>query len=234
VILIELPFLDPTIFYADDSPRVWRRAVPKFVRWKDAENALNAPWNHIITVIDDDGKRMDLDMVEEPWFYKQVPRKEQLFDLVNNGYTINICQYGHGNTYIESLLKTIESTFDGCCDAHLFVTSGRDNSHPSFKPHFDKPCNFIMQMEGKTRWKVYNERCSALLEGGDPPYTPSQDELTIAIDTVLEEGDVLYFGSRYYHNTEHTEGSRLSVSIPIWFPKRCECSDRKHYKLLHE
>lgn len=234
MILIELPFLDPTIFYADDSPRVWRRAVPKFVRWKDAENALNAPWNHIITVIDDDGKRMDLDMVEEPWFYKRVPRKEQLFDLVNNGYTINICQYGHGNAYIESLLKTIESTFDGCCDAHLFVTSGRDNSHPSFKPHFDKPCNFIMQMEGKTRWKVYNERCSALLEGSDPPYTPSQDELTIAIDTVLEEGDVLYFGSRYYHNTEHTEGSRLSVSIPIWFPKRCECSDRKHYKLLHE
>ncbi len=234
MILIELPFLDPTIFYADDSPRVWRRAVPKFVRWKDAENALNAPWNHIITVIDDNGKRMDLDMVEEPWFYKRVPKKEQLFDLVNNGYTINICQYGHGNTYIESLLKTIESTFDGCCDAHLFVTSGRDNSHPSFKPHFDKPCNFIMQMEGKTRWKVYNERCSALLEGSDPPYTPSQDELTIAIDTVLEEGDVLYFGSRYYHNTEHTEGSRLSVSIPIWFPKRCECSDRKHYKLLHE
>ena len=104
--MIELPFLDPTIFYADDSPRVWRKAVPKFVTWKDAENALNAPWNHVITVIDDFGKRMDLDMVEEPWFYKQVPRKKELFELANNGYTINICQYGDGNAYIESLLKT--------------------------------------------------------------------------------------------------------------------------------
>ena len=47
-ILIELPFLDPTIFYADDSPR-YGEGVPKFVTWKDAENALNAPWNHIIT-----------------------------------------------------------------------------------------------------------------------------------------------------------------------------------------
>ena len=222
--MIELPFLDPTVFYADDRPRVWRKAVPKFVTWEDAENALNAPWNHVITVIDDYGKRMDLDMVEEPWFYKQVPKKKELFELANEGYTINICQYGHGNTYIEKLLTTIESTFDGCSDCHIFITTGVDNSHPSFKPHFDKPCNFIMQMEGKTRWKVYNERCSELLEGTDPPYTPNEDELTIAIDTVLEQGDVLYFGSRHYHNTEHKEGSRLSVSIPTWFPKRCECS----------
>ena len=232
--MIELPFLDPTVFYADDSPRVWRKAVPKFVTWKDAENALNAPWNHVITVIDDDHSRMRLDEVEEPWFYKQIPRKQELFELANEGYTINICQYGHGNRYIEELMEGLESTFDGCADCHIFITTGNDNSHPSFKPHFDKPCNFIMQMEGKTRWQVYNERCSALVEGSDPPYTPSEDELTIAIDTVLEEGDVLYFGSRAYHNTRHTEGSRLSISIPIWFPKRCECSDRTHYKLIHE
>lgn len=226
-------FLDHP-FHADDTPRVWRKAVPKYVTWEDAETALNAPWNHIITVIDDEHKRMDLEHVEEPWFYKHVPQKKELFELANAGFTVNICGYGHGNAEIEKLLATMETKFDGCADCHIFITTGNDNSHPSFKPHFDKPCNFIMQMEGKTRWQVYNERCSTLVEGGDPPYTPRDDELTIAIDTILEPGDVLYFGSRHYHNTRHTEGSRLSISIPIWCPKRCDCSDRTHYKLIHE
>ena len=72
---------------------------PKFVTWKDAENALNAPWNHVITVIDDFGKRMDLDMVEEPWFYKQVPRKKELFELANNGYTIHMSVWSGNEIY---------------------------------------------------------------------------------------------------------------------------------------
>ena len=225
-------FLNPEVYQADDRPRVWRNAIEPFVTWQDAEDALNAPWNHVITVIDDNGRRMDLEQVEEPWFYMGVPKKQELFELANMGYTINICKYGHGKPQVDELLSKIEETFDGCADCHIFITNGADNSHPSFKPHWDKPVNFIIQMDGETRWQVYNERASHLIEGEDTPYTPSEDELTIAIDTLLTPGDVLYFPARAYHNTRHTKGPRLSLSLPIWTPKRCCCSDRKRYNLV--
>lgn len=225
-------FLNPEIYQADDRPRVWRNAIEPFVTWQDAEDALNAPWNHVITIIGDDRRRMDLDHVEEPWFYMTVPRKQQLFELVNAGYTANICKYGHGKPEVDELLSLMETAFDGCADCHIFVTNGANNAHPSFHPHWDKPCNFIIQMEGETRWQVYKERASALIEGEDPPYVPRQEELTIDIDTTLTPGDVLYFPSRAYHNTRHTKGPRLSLSLPIWTPKRCCCSDRTRYNLM--
>ena len=225
-------FLNPEIYQADDRARVWRNAIEPFVTWQDAEDALNNPWNYAISVIGDDRKRMDLEHVEEPWFNMDVPRKQELFELVNAGYTVNICKYGHGKPEVDELLSQIETSFDGCADCHIFVTNGANNAHPSFNPHWDKPCNFIIQMEGETRWQVYNERASALLEGADPPYLPRQEELTIDVDTTLTPGDVLYFPSRAYHNTRHTNGPRLSLSLPIWFPKRCCCSDRTRYNLM--
>jgi ribosomal protein L16 Arg81 hydroxylase len=231
MLILNPEFLNPEIYQADDRPRVWRNAVTPFVSWQDAEDALNAPWNHVITVIGDDRKRMDLEMVEEPWFYTYVPKKEELFELANAGYTINICKYGHGKPEVDELLSQLENTFDGCADCHIFVTTGANNSHPSFNPHWDKPNNFIIQMEGETRWQVYNERASTLIEDQDHLYLPTDDELSIAIDTVLTPGDVLYFPARAYHNTRHVSGSRLSLSIPIWCPKRGCCSDRNRYTL---
>ena len=225
-------FLNPEIYQADDRARVWRNAIEPFVTWQDAEDALNNPWNYAISVIGDDRKRMMLPLVEEPWFYMDVPRKQELFEYVNAGYTVNICKYGHGKPEVDELLSLMETAFDGCADCHIFVTNGANNAHPSFHPHWDKPCNFIIQMEGETRWQVYKERASALLEGPDPPYVPRQEELTIDVDTTLTPGDVLYFPSRAYHNTRHTNGPRLSLSLPIWFPKRCCCSDRSRYNLV--
>lgn len=225
-------FLNPDIYRTDDRPRVWRGAISLgIVTWQDAQDALNQPWNHIVTVIGDDGKRMELDTVEEPWWYKGISKKEELFHLANSGYTVNICQYGHGNTHVEHLLAEIEQSFDGCCDCHIFITNGKDNRHPSFSPHWDHPSNFIIQMEGHTRWQVYKNRASALIPLSDTNAQVSPDDLEIDIDTVLNPGDLLYFPSRAYHNTRHTLGSRLSLSIPLWSPKRCECSDRSYYTL---
>ena len=121
-------FLNPEIYQADDRPRVWRNAIEPFVTWKDAEDALNNPWHHAISVIGDDRKRMDLEHVEEPWFNMDVPRKQELFELVNDGYTVNICKYGHGKPEVDELLSQIETAFDGCADCHIFVTNGANNA----------------------------------------------------------------------------------------------------------
>ena len=45
-------FLNPDIYRTDDRPRVWRGVISLgIVTWQDAQDALNQPWNHIVTVI---------------------------------------------------------------------------------------------------------------------------------------------------------------------------------------
>ena len=60
--ILNYEFLDPEVYKYNDEPRVWHNAVGQIVTWEDAENALNAPWNYITTVLGDDGKRIDLEI----------------------------------------------------------------------------------------------------------------------------------------------------------------------------
>ena len=89
-----------------------------------------------------------------------------------------------------------------------------------------------MQMDGETRWGGNENRASALIPSTEEyPHVPSQDELTIQLDTVLKAGDVLYLPQRNLPKAYPSKKS-LSISVPIWCPKRCECSDRKSYQLF--
>ena len=230
--ILNYEFLDPEVYKYNDEPRVWHNAVGQIVTWEDAENALNAPWNYITTVLGDDGKRIDLETVEEPWFFKGVYKKTDLFEYARRGWTVNISQYGHGNSKVEELLNEFETRFDGCADCHIFMNLGTRPQAKSFHPHWDQGPTYIMQMDGETRWVVYENRASALIPSTEEyPYVPSQDELTIQLDTVLKAGDVLYLPQRKLHKA-YPSKKRLSISVPIWCPKRCECSDRKSYQLF--
>ena len=230
--ILNYEFLDPEVYRYNDEPRVWHNAVGQIVTWEDAENALNAPWNYITTVLGDDGKRLDLESVEEPWFGKGVYKKTDLFAYAKDGWTVNISQYGHGNSKVEELLTEFETRFDGCADCHIFMNLGTRPQAKSFHPHWDQGPTYIMQMDGETRWVVYENRASALIPSTEEyPYVPSQDELTIQLDTVLKAGDVLYLPQRKLHKA-YPSKKRLSISVPIWCPKRCECSDRESYQLF--
>ncbi len=69
-----------------------------------------------------------------------------------------------------------------------------------FAPHYDDIEAFVLQLEGKKRWRVYKplfkEEVLPRFSSGN--YEQSQLEAPI-IDVVLEAGDLLYFPRGYIH-----------------------------------
>ena len=69
-----------------------------------------------------------------------------------------------------------------------------------FAPHYDDIEAFVLQLEGKKRWRVYKP-----LSPGEtlPRYSsPNYDQSILSepiIDVVLEPGDLLYFPRGYVH-----------------------------------
>lgn len=227
-----LPFLNPDLFQCGDKPRVWRQALhnPKqYVNWDTVTHCFNNPWYYRTAILNMEGKRIHLPEKFEVWYRKTVPHKQELFQAINEGHTFIIEQYGHYNAAVDCLLENIEDMFDCNCDAHIFG-SAKEGSK-SFGAHWDLPPNFICQIDGETKWHVYEERCSALIEMTDDPYLPDKEgkELTVSVETTLQPGDVLYIPSRTYHKP-FPGGKRLSMSIPCMYPLDV-LSDRKQYAI---
>lgn len=225
-----LPFLNPKLFVCGDRPQVWRNALPnptQYVNWDTVTHCFNNPWYYRTQILNKSGRRLMLPEKFEVWYEQGVPHKEELFAAINEGYTFIIEQYGHYNAAVDCLLENFESVFDCNCDAHIFGAAKPDST--SFGSHWDIPPNFICQIEGETRWNVFEERCSGLIEMTDEPYLPDKNnhELTVALDTILKEGDVMYIPARTYHKP-FPSGRRLSMSIPCMYPVDVE-SDRKQY-----
>jgi len=226
---VSLPFLNAEHYICGDTPLLFRRVtdVPHlYVDWGDVQHCLNNPWMYNIEILDSNNTKVQMPTVPHPWHGNWHPDKKVIMDLVNDNHTFVIAKYGHHNKAVNELLQSIENAFDVACDAHIYGALGGASS---FKIHWDQPANFIMQIHGETHWTVYNERCSTLVKYTGFPYNPTEDEVTPAIDTVLQPGDMLYIPSRCYH-CARPDQERLSLSIPCWHDPENK-PDRNQYIL---
>jgi ribosomal protein L16 Arg81 hydroxylase len=69
-------------------------------------------------------------------------------------------------------------------NAAIHVYGGLEDSK-SFWIHEDYPSNFIVQAQGKTRWKVFNNRISSMYRTGTMNHKLKEEELDLAFDVVL-------------------------------------------------
>ena len=95
------------------------------------------------------------------------------------------------------------------CDLHLILLlllllNGNSYLTPAgtqgFAPHYDDIEAFVLQLEGKKRWRVYQPLSNAqvLPRHSSPNYEQEQIGEPI-IDVILECGDLLYFPRGYIH-----------------------------------
>lgn len=181
--------------------------------WKDVEDCMNNPSFYEFELVDHENKKIEIPASAKAWNYtKLVQDKKFLFDHVNHGHTLIITNYGFRNEYTNQLLDTFENIFD--VHAAIHVYAGLEGSK-SFSIHDDYPANFIIQVEGETRWQVFENRISYLFKTGRMNGRVNTSTLRPVIDVVLTPGDALYIPSRAYHCAEPTE-KRLSISIPCW------------------
>lgn len=189
--------------------------VSELASWKSIEECINNPQFYNFEIVGQDSMKKDIPAFRKAWVTdKAVQEKSFVAESVINGDTLIITNYGFYNNVISSLLNTIENIFDVNAAAHLYC--GRKSGSKSFNIHEDYPVNFICQIEGKTRWQVFNNRISYLYRTGIMNNQLTEDMLDKEIDVILEPGDVLYIPSRAYHAAIPEDESRISISIPCW------------------
>jgi len=208
LILHDKPFIVRD-FYDDPS---------KLATWKDVEEVCNngnypgyIMHPQIGKIIADGGE----------WNFH--PNVKDRFDCILNGGGACILHYDAHNAHTNELAKFFEDRFN--VDARFFLQA---QLHPmdGYGLHSDDRNTvaiFIVQIEGTTSWKVYDNRQSSLFDNEHPRSKDffvkykNDEGLYSKMDLVLEEtlypGDLIYIPHRMYHWAVPSE-KRISLSIP--------------------
>jgi hypothetical protein len=201
------------------------------ITWKDVETCLNSPSLYDIEIIDKNSStKLSLPHYKKLFENNNIMEQRQIVDLFNQGNSVAILNYAYHNRKAAELLKIFEETFFVGCAIHVYC--GLTGSK-SFNVHEDFPCNFIIQIDGETHWKVYRNRVSQLFATHGYDRSFNEEELDIEIDIVLKPGDALYIPARAYH-AAIVNGPRLSISIPCWTRMNLDSSmiiDRNYYNI---
>jgi len=207
-------------FYYQDQPFIIKGCLDnpsQYVSWKDIEHCLNTPQSYSIEAIDRiDGSKIDIPVTRCYWIpYKETQSKSDLFNILNDGNTMIIAEYSWHNERTTALVKELEDQYDIGCDIHVYCST---KSSKSFHIHDDIPANIICQVEGRTQWKVYNNRSSVLHNTGrlqERYRNHPENNFEVILDEVLEPGDILYIPARQFHAAIPIE-PRISMSIPCF------------------
>lgn len=230
--------LNETNLLIDDKPHFFKGLLKnpeELLTWKDVETCMNNPSLYKFEMIDQYNNKIFIPEDRKAWSWEGlVQDKEFMFEKLHQGHSVIIMNYGFYSEKTMELLRIFETLFNVHAAIHVY---GGLTGSKSFSIHDDYPANFVIQVEGKTRWKIFNNRISYLYKTGTMNGRLDEKDLEVAIDVELEPGDALYFPSRMYHVAYPSE-KRLSMSIPCWNrfatdPPKYNV-DRNFYRINHD
>ncbi|KAL7639740.1 UNVERIFIED_CONTAM: hypothetical protein RMT77_009150 [Armadillidium vulgare] len=124
-----------------------------------------------------------------------------VWDYYNSGCSIRMLNPQTFSNSVWKLLTTLQEFFNSFCGANVYLTPPGTQG---FAPHWDDIEAFILQLEGKKRWKVYKWRSEEeTLPRDSSGNFGLEDRLgELLLDCILEPGDLLYFPRGYIHQAE--------------------------------
>ncbi|KAI5609405.1 ribosomal oxygenase 1 [Silurus asotus] len=120
-----------------------------------------------------------------------------VWDFYENGCSLRMLNPQAFSSTVWNVLSILQEKFGSMAGANMYLTPAGTQG---FAPHYDDIEAFIVQLEGKKHWRVYNPRSKdeVLSLVSSPNY--SQTEIGNPImDVVLEPGDLLYFPRGFIH-----------------------------------
>ena len=198
----------------DDSPHYWQGVIKNpeyYVTYKDVEHCLNNPQFFDIQFIDRISNTFIPFQVHERCWSRPHMEQRDIVDCWNHGHNVIINNFDQIDKKRQQIMQSVEETFPQIRASMHIYAGTRDCK--SFKIHEDYANNFIMQIDGETHWRVYNNRASNIV-GQIHEWSLTHDALDCAIDVTMKPGDILYIPARCYHHAQPS-GKRLSVSIPM-------------------
>ncbi|XP_040568665.1 ribosomal oxygenase 1 [Lepeophtheirus salmonis] len=110
-----------------------------------------------------------------------------VWDFYNNGCSLRLLNPQTFNEKIWKLCATLQECLGSMVGANMYLTPPGTQG---FAPHYDDVDVFILQLEGKKHWRVY-EPPTKLPRFSSPNFSQSEMKEPI-MDIVLEAGDLLY------------------------------------------
>ncbi|XP_031573036.1 ribosomal oxygenase 1-like [Actinia tenebrosa] len=135
-----------------------------------------------------------------------------VWDFYQNDCSVRLLNPQSFSQSVWKLTSLLQEYFGCFVGANIYLTPPGSQG---FAPHYDDIEAFIIQLEGKKHWRLYNPRSE---EESLPRYSSgnfSQDEIGEPIlDTVLEPGDVVYFPRGTIHQAD-TPSDSHSLHITL-------------------
>ncbi|XP_073413630.1 ribosomal oxygenase 1 isoform X2 [Dendrobates tinctorius] len=120
-----------------------------------------------------------------------------VWDYYKNGCSLRLLNPQSFSSTVWNVLSVLQELFGSMVGANTYLTPP---STQGFAPHYDDIEAFVVQLEGKKHWRVYNPRNSSEILPQFSSVNFSDSDLGEPIlETILEAGDLLYFPRGFIH-----------------------------------
>ncbi|XP_073529478.1 ribosomal oxygenase 1 [Phyllobates terribilis] len=120
-----------------------------------------------------------------------------VWDYYKNGCSLRLLNPQSFSSTVWNVLSVLQELFGSMVGANTYLTPP---STQGFAPHYDDIEAFVVQLEGKKHWRVYNPRNSSeMLPQFSSVNFNDHDLGEPILETILEAGDLLYFPRGFIH-----------------------------------
>uniref|UniRef100_A0A4W6EIH7 Bifunctional lysine-specific demethylase and histidyl-hydroxylase n=1 Tax=Lates calcarifer TaxID=8187 RepID=A0A4W6EIH7_LATCA len=120
-----------------------------------------------------------------------------VWDFYGSGCSLRLLNPQAFSSTVWNVLSILQEQFGSMAGANIYLTPPGTQG---FAPHYDDIEAFVVQLEGKKHWRVYNPRTDdEVLPVLSSPNFNQADIGRPILEVVLEAGDLLYFPRGFIH-----------------------------------
>uniref|UniRef100_UPI0037E8B871 ribosomal oxygenase 1 n=1 Tax=Semicossyphus pulcher TaxID=241346 RepID=UPI0037E8B871 len=120
-----------------------------------------------------------------------------VWDFYESGCSLRMLNPQAFSSTVWNVLSILQEQFGSMAGANIYLTPPGTQG---FAPHYDDIEAFVVQLEGKKHWRVYNPRTEdEILPVLSSPNFDQSDIGKPILEVVLEAGDLLYFPRGFIH-----------------------------------
>ncbi|XP_076612681.1 ribosomal oxygenase 1 [Chaetodon auriga] len=120
-----------------------------------------------------------------------------VWDFYESGCSLRMLNPQAFSSTVWNVLSILQEQFGSMAGANIYLTPPGTQG---FAPHYDDIEAFVVQLEGKKHWRVYNPRTEdEVLPVLSSPNFNQADIGKPILEVVLEAGDLLYFPRGFIH-----------------------------------
>ncbi|MBW4891124.1 cupin domain-containing protein [Mucilaginibacter sp. HMF5004] len=140
---------------------------------------------------------------------------DKVFDVYNGGGTIAIQKAQLSISKLSDFCDSIEYETDISTNANVYVTQKNTSG---FNTHYDTHDIFILQIDGKKTWRLYDSLLDLPLSSQiiSDEESKKYKDVVPAIEIELLPGDMIYIPRGFVHDTFTTDNSSIHITLGVF------------------